>query len=1032
MPLPVEGYETYRDPETDRTVIRPAREWGGSLPVEPMEQTTPPVAYIDNIVNAQPSRIEESMRALTKAMQGLAEYDQKFTQDAINAPGKIIENPKLLDTVMRRLTGSYGEERHQTWLEKMAREGITAAGDVATGKIPMIDAEGKISEEGIKAALDIAGLAGTGGLGAGAGVKGALGSTPLLRPALRYGEKLYKGKEGQQHLDVLPKELQTLFEQQAMSGEDISNFNFGFVNHKGQFLDREAALKYAIDNGLASPHDAQFGALTSTMMNDNRVGTGMAALKSNEGLAYLIAPKSQAGVIGKEAGKFNKDGFSNFKIDNDGYLSDRIVYSENGQILGAMQITRLPNGKPTVANTYVDPASRRAGIATKLNTKAKEIYGELIRSEGPSEAGQAFRDSLLNDNRAGTALAAISKSEKPFYSALERAVEGLSQSKASGDQWLATLANKAGIKPEEVEFTGLGNFLKGKPNVSKAEVSDYLKVNGVGLNEVWKGGKETNPYPHTTADEWERAIDRAQRQGNHDEVDRLNNAWEHSQGVGSAAGGISPTKYNKWQLAGGDNYRELLLTLPNKKLEAAHAINDEMIKKYGSLADAFKKWSSEEAAKYDEIHATASNNPTLSSAYKSSHWDEPNPLVHMRMNDRTIPDMIMRKNSKGEWEHDPKGLQSNEVNIIENNPSHSTVEVRHGKSLHLEEIQSDWHQQGRSRGYKSKPDTSEWNAERFDGNNGFKGWKVTNKDGKLIANVSARDFADKSSAISEASNLEMSKGVPDAPFKKNWHELALKRAIREAAEGNYQRLSWTPGEAQAARYDLSKHIQDMKVLKHHNSDTYTIDATLKGKSERQRVAEQISAKELPNFVGKEMAEKIVKDIQAAQDNRWGVKNKASGNWSQRFSSKAEAEKYQKDLPESLQGKTEVLEMIPKYATEYSNLDLKVGGEGMKGFYDKIVPKTVERLTGEKVKTAGLAARDLKQDAISKYWYHPDMEGSFKTKAEAEKALAQPVHYIDITPALREKALKGFPLFSTSVPIPMSDEDAKKYTKGNLT
>ena len=41
---------------------------------------------------------------------------------------------------------------------------------------------------------------------------------------------------------------------------------------------------------------------------------------------------------------------------------------------------------------------------------------------------------------------------------------------------------------------------------------------------------------------------------------------------------------------------------------------------------------------------------------------------------------------------------------------------------------------------------------------------------------------------------------PDAPFKKTWLDLALKRVIREAAEGGYDRVSWTPGEAQAARY----------------------------------------------------------------------------------------------------------------------------------------------------------------------------------------------------------------------------------------
>ena len=46
--------------------------------------------------------------------------------------------------------------------------------------------------------------------------------------------------------------------------------------------------------------------------------------------------------------------------------------------------------------------------------------------------------------------------------------------------------------------------------------------------------------------------------------------------------------------------------------------------------------------------------------------------------------------------------------------------------------------------------------------------------------------------------------VPDAPFKKSWPELAMKRTIRQAVEEGKSRVSWTPGEAQAARYDLSK------------------------------------------------------------------------------------------------------------------------------------------------------------------------------------------------------------------------------------
>jgi len=121
----------------------------------------------------------------------------------------------------------------------------------------------------------------------------------------------------------------------------------------------------------------------------------------NEGLSYLIGPKSSVSLIGKEVGSVKRDGISELSVKNtpEGYEAKRLIYSQDGRIVGAMQITRVPNGKPTVANTYVAQDMRRQGVATALNDYARKLYGEdLERSEGPSEAGQAFRDSISPTN----------------------------------------------------------------------------------------------------------------------------------------------------------------------------------------------------------------------------------------------------------------------------------------------------------------------------------------------------------------------------------------------------------------------------------------------------------------------------------------------------------------------------------------------------------------------------------------------------------------------------------------------------------
>ena len=45
-----------------------------------------------------------------------------------------------------------------------------------------------------------------------------------------------------------------------------------------------------------------------------------------------------------------------------------------------------------------------------------------------------------------------------YYSALQRAVEGAKQNKATPQQWLA-LPKKLGVKPDEIEWLGVEHFL---------------------------------------------------------------------------------------------------------------------------------------------------------------------------------------------------------------------------------------------------------------------------------------------------------------------------------------------------------------------------------------------------------------------------------------------------------------------------------------------------------------------------------------------------------------------------------------------
>lgn len=188
------------------------------------------------------------------------------------------------------------EKRLQLWPERVVREGITAAGKVASGEVPQwaVDpATGDVhtSPQMVEKAQEVSALAGSGGLASGGG---SLNATPSLRPALKHKEKLYKGKPGQEHQDIIPDTLYNDFQKKAMAGQDLAEYNFGFVNDKGHFLSREDALKYGIDNGLIDPQAGKYGALTSTLFSDSsKPGVAIESLKNfpkSESLAIPPAP----------------------------------------------------------------------------------------------------------------------------------------------------------------------------------------------------------------------------------------------------------------------------------------------------------------------------------------------------------------------------------------------------------------------------------------------------------------------------------------------------------------------------------------------------------------------------------------------------------------------------------------------------------------------------------------------------------------------------------------------------------------------
>jgi len=528
----------------------------------------------------------------------------------------------------------------------------------------------------------------------------------------------------------------------------------------------------------------------------------------------------------------------------------------------------------------VDASYRRKGIATELYRQAAEATGLPVSNKGgQTDSGKAFRQAIRDEQvffqkpeQVGPVV-----SDLGFYSKIEKQVIDKIQGKSAEAGQIQALLRD--VKPEEVKWSGIEEFLKGKTKVDKQELLDFIRANTVEVVEVVKGGGDftvgpTNDGQFGVYDKNDNLVE-----GGFDDEDTARNYLEEEFPKSAE----DNTKFSQYVLPGGENYREVLLTMPHRYKE-------------------------------NEISRPGQD-------YKSSHFDEANILAHVRLNDRTDAD---------------------------------------GKKvLFVEEIQSDWHQAGRKKGYKgdipdAKAEIARLESEMKALADQYKPMPVGTPGRKELTQKYIELQNQKSKL--ENADYKADSSVPDAPFKKTWHEFALKRILRMAAEGGYERVAWTTGEQQAERYDLSKQIDNVTLTL--SGDTEVLRAFDSSGDEVMSRSEPVGF-DWSDYIGKEAAEKL-------SNQTWGKKDK-----------------------KGLQRKV------------LANADLKVGGEGMKGFYDNILVKSADKLIkkfGGKVGEARLAESS-------------DLIDESKPEAAKYATGEKPVHSLDITPALKDAALStGFELF----------------------
>lgn len=113
-----------------------------------------------------------------------------------------------------------------------------------------------------------------------------------------------------------------------------------------------------------------------------------------------------------------------------------------------------------------------------------------------------------------------------------------------------------------------------------------------------------------------------------------------------------------------------------------------------------------------------------------------------------------------------------------------------------------------------------------------------------------RDMLAQVEAIDDKlADLPRQRGMPDAPFRKSWLTLAMRRLLRMAADEGVRKLSWTTGEQQATRWGL-RQVADR--LFYHRSNH-----TLVGYKNAQRMFEHyVTPEQLPEYVGQKLADQL--------------------------------------------------------------------------------------------------------------------------------------------------------------------------------
>lgn len=405
-----------------------------------------------------------------------------------------------------------------------------------------------------------------------------------------------------------------------------------------------------------------------------------------------------------------------------------------------------------------------------------------------------------------------------FYSKAQRQVADVMRGPMQGKQLLASLKNR-GVSLDELKWTGLDKFLETDKSLAPQEVQQFLNTNRVKLTKTELGATTVST---TLSNQFQEAFRDYETLRNSAKAMLVQAGVHSAQSTNRIEGFVTATNvareankrtigeeaadtkarqeiekflYIHWfdthiDVAQGQAgikvpesaipglARELLLAEQARR--HFMPLRQQMESAQGPKAK-YEQYTLPGGENYREVlFTTPMRGPSdarlvvrggrvesqvIGDNYHSTHFTQPNIVFHLRLKDRTTPE---------------------------------------GKRvLFIEELQSDWHQQGRQQGYSSSgvkrvanevpPSYEIINSTAREG-----GFTARNEDSRRGLHW-APTYEEAVNRAWEAYSLDTDR-PPAGPLSQTWHEVGMRWALREAAAKGYDGVAWTTGKTQAERY----------------------------------------------------------------------------------------------------------------------------------------------------------------------------------------------------------------------------------------